>query len=247
MFLLVVLGRGDTEWVACALGKDNMVGAHCNHCRRSNKDFHLVRGELWTLESIATMSQTFRDEILPAAAGRKNKPNTGYNGVKHPSTFAIHLWVSPVLHYKLGIVKDWLTRVEKLCDTRIETLPNDEVDSHEHLVILGDSMLVDDLLMEQEDLSPKETIKEFENHLKATKKELQRRDIQIPHETTGVLITVPGRVSPEEQQLISKLVWEIESCKQQSTELQKEIKTTKEMIEKKKKQLQELRSERDCL
>jgi peptidoglycan hydrolase CwlO-like protein len=42
--------------------------------------------------------------------------------------------------------------------------------------------------------------------------------------------------------LIAKLVWEIESCKQQSTELQKEIKTTKEMIEKKKKQLEELRS-----
>jgi predicted RNase H-like nuclease (RuvC/YqgF family) len=54
-------------------------------------------------------------------------------------------------------------------------------------------------------------------------------------------------VSPEEQQLVAKLVWEIGSCKQQATELQKEIKTTKETIEKKKKQLEELRSERNCL
>jgi hypothetical protein len=122
------------------------------------------------------MPQTFRDEILPAATGRKNKP-TGYNGVKHPSMFSIpvHLWVSPILHDELGLVKDWLTRVEKFCDTRIETLPNDEVDSREHLVILGD--MLEDLLMEQEDLSPKETIQEFENHLKATKKEIQTRDI----------------------------------------------------------------------
>jgi hypothetical protein len=66
-----------------------------------------------------------RDEILPAAAGRKNKP-TGYNGVNHPSLFCItiHVWVSLILHDELGLVKDWLTLVEKFCDTRIETLPN---------------------------------------------------------------------------------------------------------------------------
>jgi hypothetical protein len=52
----------------------------------------------------------------------------------------VHLWVSPIFHDELGIVKDWLTRVEKFCDTRIETLPNDEVGSREHLVILGDML-----------------------------------------------------------------------------------------------------------
>jgi hypothetical protein len=31
IFPVVVLGGGDTEWVACALGKENMAGAHCNH------------------------------------------------------------------------------------------------------------------------------------------------------------------------------------------------------------------------
>ncbi len=96
-------------------------------------------------------------------------------------------------------------------------------------------------------MSPKDTVKEFENHLKEINKEIRSRDLRIPHETTGVLITVPGRVSPEEQQLITKLTWEIEACKQQSAELQKEIKTTKETTEKKKRKLEELRSERECL
>ena len=99
--------------------------------------------------------------------------------------------------------------------------------------------------MEEDELSPKDTIKEFENHLKAIHKDIRSRDLWIPHKTTGLLITVPGRVSPEEQQLITKLTWEIESCKQQSTELQKEIKTTKETIDKKKRKLEDLRSERD--
>jgi hypothetical protein len=54
-------------------------------------------------------------------------------------------------------------------------------------------------------------------------------------------------VSPEEQQVIAKLNWEIVGRKQQSAKLQKEIKMTKEMIEKNKKELEELRSERDCL
>ena len=61
------------------------------------------------------------------------------------------------------------------------------------------------------------------------------------------MILVPQHVSPEEQQLIHKLQWEIDSCKEQLEELRTEIKTTKEMIEKNKKKLEELRSERDCL
>jgi hypothetical protein len=246
MYPFVLLGGGDTEWVACALGKENMAGAHCNHCRRSKKDFHLGRGELWMLATIAATAKTFQEAILPAAVSRKNKP-TGHNGVKYPSMFCIpvHLWASPILHDELGLVKDWLTRVEKFCDTRIETLPDEEVEIREHLVILGD--MLEDLLMEQDDLAPKESLKEYESHLKTTNKEIKKRDVIIPHETTGAMILVPGRVSPEEQQLIQKLEWEINSCKEQSEELQKEIKNTKEMIEKNKKKLEELRSERDCL
>jgi hypothetical protein len=157
MFPVVVLGGRDTEWVACALGKESMAGAHCNHCQRSKKDFHLGRRELWTLALLAATVLTFQDEILPAAAGRKNKP-TGYNGVKQPSMFCIpvHLWVSPILHDELGLVKDWLTRVERFCNSRIEMLTEVETDGREHLINLGD--LLEDLLMEQDDLTPKETI-----------------------------------------------------------------------------------------
>jgi FtsZ-binding cell division protein ZapB len=153
----------------------------------------------------------------------------------------VHLWVSPILHDELGLVKDWLTHVEKSCDTLIETLPNKKVESCEHLIILGD--MLEDFLVEQDKLSPKDTVNEFENHLKVINKEIRSRDLRIPHEMTSVLITVPGQVLPEEQQLITKLTWEIESCKQQSAELQKEIKTTKETIKEKKRKLEELRSE----
>jgi hypothetical protein len=73
-----VLGGGNTEWVLCALGKENMAGAHCNHCNQSKQDFHVGRGELWALASLAATARTFREEILPAAADQKNKP-TGYN------------------------------------------------------------------------------------------------------------------------------------------------------------------------
>jgi hypothetical protein len=246
MYPIVVLGGGDTEWVSCALGKENMAGAHCNHCNRSKKDFNLGRGELWTLASLAAMARTFREEILPAAVNLKNKPS-GYNGVKYPSMFCIpvHLWVSPILHGELGLVKDWLTRVEKFCDTRIETLPGEEVENREHLIILGD--MLEELLMEQEDLSSKETIKEYEMLLKETNKDIKKRDTRFRHEVTGAMITVPGRVTPEEKQLMEKLSWDIEACKEHEAELQNEIKKTKGVIEKKKKGLEDLRSTRDCL
>jgi hypothetical protein len=176
---------------------------------------------------LAATAQTFQEVILPAAAGRKQKP-TGHNGVKHPSMFCIpaHLWVSPILHNELGLVKDWLTRVERFCDCHIETLSEVENDSREHLIILGE--LLEESLIEQDELTPKETIKEYESHFKAINNEIRKRDVRIPHQTTGVLIsTVPGRVTPQEQQLLAQLTWEIDSRKQQSAELQKEIKTTK--------------------
>jgi hypothetical protein len=51
-------------------------------------------------------------------------------------------------------------------------LPDDEVDIREHLVILGD--MLKDLLMEQDDLSPKESIKEYESILKMITKEIKK-------------------------------------------------------------------------
>jgi hypothetical protein len=75
----------------------------------------------------------------------------------------VHLWDSPILHNELGLVKDWLTRVETFCDTRIETLSNEEVNLHKHLVILGD--MLEELLLDQDDLSPKESIREYKSLL----------------------------------------------------------------------------------
>jgi hypothetical protein len=72
--------------------------------------------------------------------------------------------------------------------------------------------------------------------------------VVILNQQTGQTITQPGWVSSEEQQLIKKLQpMGNESCTEQSTVLQAEIKTTKELIEKNKHKLEELRSTRDCL
>jgi hypothetical protein len=87
-FPLVILGGGDTEWVACALGKENMAGQHCNHCRRSQKDFAEGLGEPWTLETLKVAAAKFRDEILPRSAHLSTQP-AGYLGVKHPPLFPI--------------------------------------------------------------------------------------------------------------------------------------------------------------
>jgi hypothetical protein len=246
MYPIVVLGSGDTEWVACALGKEGMAGAHCNHCNRSTGNFHLGRGDPWTLESIAAMARHFRDVILPRAARRKNAP-AGHQGVKHPSMFGIpvHLWVSPILHDELGLVKDWLTRLEKFCDCRIETVSEEEVTLRENLVILGN--MLEALLIEQADLNPKETIKQYQTHLKVTQQEIQNRSTVIQNNETHEMITVPGRVTPAEQELMEQLTWEIDSCTEQAEGILDEMKTTKQLIDKKKKELEEMRSTRDCL
>jgi hypothetical protein len=140
VFPIVVLGGGDTEWVACALGKENMAGQHCNHCKRSQKDFGKGLGVPWSIKTLIKAADKFRDEILPRAAHLAAKP-AGYMGVKHPPMFPIpvHLWGSPILHDELGLVKDWLTRVERFSDSRIENLPEDEVEFREHLTV-GDEL-----------------------------------------------------------------------------------------------------------
>jgi hypothetical protein len=45
LYLIILLGGGDTEWVSCAKGKENMAGQRCNHCQRSQKDFIEGLGE----------------------------------------------------------------------------------------------------------------------------------------------------------------------------------------------------------
>jgi hypothetical protein len=115
LYPIVLLGGGDTEWVSCAIGKENMAGQHCNHCKQSQKDFVKGLGEPWAIEKIKNAADHYRNQLLPAAAHLSSKP-VGYLGVKsHPMfSIPIHLWGSPILHDELGLVKDWLTRLENL-------------------------------------------------------------------------------------------------------------------------------------
>jgi hypothetical protein len=86
-------------------------------------------------------------------------------GVKsHPMySIPIHLWGSPILHNQLGLLKDWLTRLEKFAYCRVEVVPTEEVVTREHLVIQTNDL--EDLLFATKELQPKELIKELERHL----------------------------------------------------------------------------------
>jgi hypothetical protein len=75
----------------------------------------------------------------------------------------IHLWGCPIIHDELGLVKDWLTRLENFADYRVEIVSADEVATREHLVIGTNDL--EDLLFEGEELQPKESIKNLEKHL----------------------------------------------------------------------------------
>jgi hypothetical protein len=114
MYPIVVLGGGDTEWVACSLGKENMAGVHCSHCQWSKIYFHLRHGKLWTLESIlAAMARTFQDDILVLPIQKKPGCPTWHDISINVCIPIIHLWASRIIHRELGLVNDLLTRVEK--------------------------------------------------------------------------------------------------------------------------------------
>ena len=78
MFPVVVLGGGDTEWVACALGKENMAGAHCNHCRRSKKDFHLGL----VCQQMEQVRQNRKRKFTPATITKRESKAEGAIAIK---------------------------------------------------------------------------------------------------------------------------------------------------------------------
>jgi hypothetical protein len=49
LYPIVILAGGDTEWITCAIGKENITGQHCSHCQRSQKDFMQGLGDPWTV------------------------------------------------------------------------------------------------------------------------------------------------------------------------------------------------------
>jgi hypothetical protein len=94
--------------------KENMAGQHCNHCKQSQRDFIQGLGEAWIIQKIKNAADHYRNQVVPAAAHLTTKPE-GYLGIKnHPMySILIHLWGSQILHDELGLVKDWLTSLEK--------------------------------------------------------------------------------------------------------------------------------------
>jgi hypothetical protein len=117
LFPIILPGGGDTEWVSCTIGKENMAGQHCNHCQRSTKDFIRGLGEPWTIKKLENAADHYQNRFISAAAHLATQP-AGYLGVKnHPMyLIPIHLWGCPILHDELGLVKDWLTRLKNFAD-----------------------------------------------------------------------------------------------------------------------------------
>jgi hypothetical protein len=216
----------------------------CNHWQRSQKDFIEGLGEPWTKQKIKNAADHYRDEVLPAAAHLASKP-AGYMGVKsHPMySIPIHLWGSPILHDELGLVKDWLIRLEKFVDCQVEVVPTEEVATREHLVIRTNDL--EDLLFATEEVQPKESIKELERHLARLEKEIKGRSRTCENLRTGQPTTIPGRVTQEEQRIVDQISWEITSWHETTKTIVEETKAAKEQIEKMAQQLKRMRDTRD--
>jgi hypothetical protein len=70
---------------------------------------------------------------------------------------------------------------------------------------------LEDLLFDGEELPPKESIKNLEKHLARIKKELHGRAKTCVNPSTRLPITIPGRVTPEEQLIVNQISWDITS------------------------------------
>ncbi len=140
-------------------------------------------------------------------------------------------------------MKDWLTRLENFADCRVEIVSAYEVATREHLVIRTNDL--EDLLFEAEELPPKESIKSLEKHLARIKKEIQGRAKTCVNPRTRLPITIPGRVTPEEQLIIDQISWDITSWYTTTKQLFDEKKSAKEEIEKMRKTLTNLKDTRD--
>jgi hypothetical protein len=129
LYPIILLGGGDTEWVSCAIGKENMAGQHCNHCQQSQKDFVQGLDKPWTIEKIKNLTDHYQNQLLPTTAQLATKP-AGYLAVKnHPMyPIPIQLWGSPILYDEVGLVKDWLTRLDKFADCQVEITPPEETE-----------------------------------------------------------------------------------------------------------------------
>jgi hypothetical protein len=132
-----------------------------------------------------------KPELLPAPAHLATK-RAGCLGVKNHQMYPIliHLWGRPILHGELVMVKDWLTRLEKFADCRVEMLPPEKVARGEHLIIRTNDL--EDLLFESKERQPKESIKELEEHMARLEKETRERTkTRMMHPRLGEPTIIP--------------------------------------------------------
>jgi hypothetical protein len=148
---------------------------------------------------------------LPSLQGTKSHPIY---------SIPIHLWGSPILHDELGQVKDWLTRLEKFTDYRVEVVPTEEVATREHLVIRINDL--EDLLFATEELQPKELIKELERHLARLEKEIEGRSRMCENPRTGQPTRITGRVTQAVQHTVDHISWKITLWHETTTKIAEE-------------------------
>jgi hypothetical protein len=126
---------------------------------------------------------------------------------------------------------------------RVEIVSADKVATREYLVIRTNNL--EDLLFEDEELQPKESIKNLEKHLARIKKEINGRNRTFVNRRTRLTITIPGRVTPEEQLIVDQISWDITSWYATTKQILEETKSAKEEIEKMRKALNILKETRD--
>eukprot|EP00957_Ditylum_brightwellii_P120106 9164758-Ditylum_brightwellii.AAC.1 len=89
----VVLGTGDMEFQALALGKEFLL-CHCNHCEQNQLSFGNGASEPLTLKKLADAAEVHRANVKVCILRQKKIIPKGYKGVKSDPLFSIptHLW-----------------------------------------------------------------------------------------------------------------------------------------------------------
>jgi hypothetical protein len=156
------------------------------------------------------------------------------------SPISICLWESAILHDELGLVKDWLTRLENLTACQVELVPLEEVATRENLIIHTND-LEDCLLFESKEVQLKESIKELEKHLTRMENEIRGRTRMDMNPRMRESTIIPGHVTRHEQLIADQISWNITLWHETRIQVGEETKSATEQIQKMAKQLKRMR------
>ncbi len=224
---LVVLGSGDHEWQAIAVGKENYSSKWCTYCDRRCGHLGEGRGEPWTLQRL----KDTHDKSV-----RENRTGVATVGVKgHPPfPIPVHLWVSPILHNELGLVKDWSVRLEEFAERKIEALGDVEIQCKRAL---------EEKEWELSNLTDeKETYALNGDEIRDLRE--QRTEMWRNINTRAHRVYGPVEPTAEEEYHLNELDAYIGYHVTRTEELVREVKVKNEEIKQKKKELTVLRNER---